>query len=215
MEHLTNSITNNSITNNNIQLIPEEQLNKDVLYFDVETDGYGGFNPPKQNLIQLAWIFNGTRHSYLIKGVQSINPQVPHKITPQMLNEQGLEFSDVWKLFSRDFNKANYIVAHNIAFDSGIISRELLINDLDVSVIQRFKNKCKKYGICTMKETTEFCKLEKVGNSKLYPGYKWPRLTELHQKLFGTEPSEEMHDALNDCVVTERCYLRCRQLRVF
>ena len=87
---------NDNISDNNVQSSSEEQFNKDVLYFDVETDGYGGFNPPKQNLIQLAWIFNGTRHSYFIKGVLSINPQVPHNITPKMLNEQGLEFSEVW-----------------------------------------------------------------------------------------------------------------------
>ena len=33
---------NDNISDNNVQSIPEEQFNKDVLYFDVETDGYGG-----------------------------------------------------------------------------------------------------------------------------------------------------------------------------
>ena len=192
-----------------------ENYNQDVLIFDVETDGFGTFNPPKQNIVQLAWIFNGVHHSYLIKGVRIINSKVPHKITVQIIKEHGKEFNYVWKLFWKDFKNAKHVVAHNIAFDGGIISRELLINDFDKEIIDNFTYKYRKYGICTMKGTTDYCKLEKSGYSRQYPGYKWPRLNELHYKLFGTEPEEELHDALNDCAVTQRCYIRCKELGIF
>jgi len=54
--------------------------------------------------------------------------------------------------------------------------------------------------ICTMYAGTELCKL---------PGrqarWKWPKLGELHQHLFG-EDIEGAHDALVDVMAVRRCY---------
>ena len=36
-------------------------------------------------------------------------------------------------------------------------------------------------------------------------GFKYPTLSELHRCLFGYPPAEQLHDALADCRVTERC----------
>ena len=65
-----------------------------------------------------------------------------------------------------------------------------------------FFNKSK---LCTMKSSTGYCKIP--GNY----GYKWPKLSELHLKLFG-EDFEEAHDASADINATEKCFWEMRKI---
>jgi len=59
-----------------------------------------------------------------------------------------------------------------------------------------------KETTCTMKQTTQLCKLPGT-----YEGsFKYPKLIELYAFVFKKEPNLTMHDALNDCIVTEECY---------
>ena len=53
---------------------------------------------------------------------------------------------------------------------------------------------------CTMIRSTDYCQLP-----GRYGKYKWPKLEELHFKLFG-ESFEGAHDALADIRATMRCY---------
>jgi DNA polymerase III epsilon subunit-like protein len=46
-----------------------------------------------------------------------------------------------------------------------------------------------------------------------YGRYKWPKLAELHQVLFG-EPFEGAHGALADARACMRCYFRLTELGV-
>jgi len=88
---------------------------------------------------------------------------------------------------------------------------------------------------CTMKKGTKLCGLEHSGpvparlivdgSSNLNPvlasmveqeiakpvrrSNKWPKLTELHEKLFGTLPAVS-HDALADTLACLRCYVKIR-----
>ncbi len=63
----------------------------------------------------------------------------------------------------------------------------------------------RKQKLCTMKASTNYCKL-----SGPY-GYKWPKLSELHIKLFGVD-FEEAHDASVDINATEKCFWELRKI---
>ena len=52
-----------------------------------------------------------------------------------------------------------------------------------------------------MQKSVKVCKIPFEGRG----GYKWPKLTELHQHLFN-EDFEGAHDALADVMATVKCY---------
>ena len=58
-----------------------------------------------------------------------------------------------------------------------------------------------------MQRSTDFCAID--GQY----GYKWPKLFELHQKLFGVG-FEEAHDAGVDIRATAKCFWELRKLKV-
>jgi DNA polymerase III subunit epsilon len=62
-----------------------------------------------------------------------------------------------------------------------------------------------KNRICTMKSTTNFCAI----NGPY--GYKWPKLSELHFKLFNTG-FEEAHNAAVDINATARCFWELKRM---
>jgi hypothetical protein len=59
-----------------------------------------------------------------------------------------------------------------------------------------------------MKNTSEFCKLERLSKTnQVY--YKNPKLSELYEILFPNEPiPKELHNSLIDAAMTLRCYLK-------
>ena len=61
-----------------------------------------------------------------------------------------------------------------------------------------------KPKICTMKCSTDFCKLP--GKK----GFKSPRLSELHQVLFGTG-FDNAHNAMADVEATARCFWKLKE----
>ena len=105
--------------------------------------------------------------------------------------------------FTELYNKSDIIIAHNLTFDKNIISTELLrLNKTDI-----FKHE-RKIEFCTMLNTIELCKIEATRkNGKKY--YKYPKLSELHQFLFKTEP-QNLHDSLVDVYVCFRCFYQIR-----
>ena len=58
-----------------------------------------------------------------------------------------------------------------------------------------------------MQSSTDYCRL-----SGPY-GYKWPKLSELHIKLFG-EDFDEAHDASVDIEATMNCFFELKRLGV-
>jgi hypothetical protein len=58
-----------------------------------------------------------------------------------------------------------------------------------------------------MESSVDYCKIE----SKY--GYKWPKLSELHIKLFG-EDFEGAHNALADIEATAKCFWKLRDLKL-
>ena len=100
--------------------------------------------------------------------------------------------------FQSLINQAEVLVAHNMSFDEKIVGAELLRAGMYNSIPA--KNK-----ICTMQSTTNFCAIDGPY------GYKWPKLSELHYKLFRTD-YEEAHNASVDITATAKCFWELKRL---
>lgn len=98
-------------------------------------------------------------------------------------------------------NRADIVSGHNIEYDEEILSYELerLWRKWDYS-----PNKT----LCTMRSSTDYCKLQGRGFS-----YKPPKLSELHRHLFG-EYFDGAHDAIVDVEATMRCLIELMKREV-
>jgi len=96
--------------------------------------------------------------------------------------------------------KIKHSKINNIDFDKMILGAEFVRN----SIKSEFDSKPK---LCTMKTSTDYCRIP--GNY----GYKWPKLSELHQVLFN-KGFDEAHDASVDINATERCFWEMKKLNI-
>ncbi|NOQ25487.1 MAG: 3'-5' exonuclease [Bacteroidales bacterium] len=186
------------------------------LFFDTETTGLPrNYKAPASDtnnwprMVQIAWRLNDEKgneldaQSLIIKPEGYIIPQEAsnvHRITTERANKEGVDLETVLESFSQLINKSKYLVAHNISFDEKIIGAEFFRKKLTTNL-----DKLKR--ICTMHSSTDFCKIP--GNY----GYKWPKLQELHYKLFGEE-FEEAHDAAADIDATVKCFWKLKELNI-
>ena len=182
------------------------------LFFDTETTGIPkNYNAPVSDLnnwprlVQLAWILCDENGNEILSSSKIIYPNgfsIPaeaskvHKITTEIALRQGVDLRDTLNKFIEIVDKAVLIIGHNISFDINIIGAELL----RIGSNFRLNN---KPSICTMLKTTNYCA---IPNQYQYGDpYKWPKLQELHKKLFGHE-FEEAHDAMADIKATKKCF---------
>lgn len=184
------------------------------LFFDTETTGLpNNWGAPVSDvnnwprMVQLAYLLYDDKGSKLIEGSHIIKPEgysIPqeaskiHRITTERAVSEGRNLSEVLSQFSTHLNEAEVLVAHNISFDEKIVGAEFIRKNMINSI--PFKTR-----ICTMTSTTNFCAIPGVR------GYKWPKLQELHYKLFGEE-FEEAHDASTDITATAKCFWRLKEL---
>jgi DNA polymerase-3 subunit epsilon len=77
-------------------------------------------------------------------------------------------------------------------FDESIVSAEFLRTGIKNQLPYKTK-------VCTMRSATNFCAI------KGHFGYKWPKLSELHYKLFGAGFANA-HDASVDVEITAKCF---------
>lgn len=184
------------------------------LFFDTETTGLPkNWKAPVTDLqnwprmIQIAWILcdsEGNRieaNDFIIKPENFTIPYDAskiHGISTEKAISEGEKLESVLHEFNNLVNKADFIVAHNISFDEKIVGAELLRKGIK-SDFQR------KRKLCTMQASTNYCRLPGPY------GYKWPKLSELHIKLFGTD-FEEAHNASVDINATEKCFWEMRKI---
>ena len=190
---------------------------KDFLIFDVETSGlydkkHNAYHKDQAWVVQIAGIFTDfelnelSNFSLILKppfkgATISEKAYETHGIKVERCLAEGLP---QWKLYSvikPVFRGKVRLVGHNLGFDSRFLHRYPKSKKERANLIEAYKT-----GICTMRSTTAFCKLPPTDKMKQYKGlkYKNPKLSELHEKLFG-EPFEGAHDALNDVRATHRC----------
>ena len=186
------------------------------LFFDTETTGLPkNWKAPVTDLknwprmIQIAWILCDDKGNRIESDDFIIKPEnfhIPigasrvHGISTEKAISEGVELKKVLIEFNKLVEQSNFIVAHNISFDEKIVGAELLRKGIK----SNFEEKTK---LCTMHASTNYCKL-----SGPY-GYKWPKLSELHIKLFG-EDFDEAHDASVDINATEKCFWEMKKIGI-
>ena len=184
-----------------------------ILFFDTETTGLPkNYNAPINDtsnwprLVQLSWIVakeNGTiisERDYIIKPEGYIIPKDSsdvHGITTERASKEGVRLFDVLDEFLNELNTTDYIVGHNIEFDVKVVCCEMFRNDIDNALFS-------KRRICTMKSTTDLCKIP----GKY--GYKYPKLQELYKKLFNRN-FENAHNSAADVKATLECYFELKK----
>lgn len=178
------------------------------LFFDTETTGLPkNYNAPSSDLenwprlVQLSWeLYND--ECLISKTNMIIKPdgfEIPtqssdvHGITTERALAEGVDCKKAVYFFLGAARQADVIIGHNVNFDMHIMGAELFrhwgkdyIEDLPTED--------------TMLASVEFCK---IPNGR--GGYKWPRLQELHKKLFKKE-FDDAHDSSADVAATARCY---------
>ena len=183
------------------------------IFIDTETNGFGSFRPAKQSILQISWIFNKIERDFYISDcAKKINPKVPHNITIEQIQKEGKKFKEVMKILLKDLLKTDVIVAHNIDFDIGCIKNQINTtigknNELSKKICEIFE---KNEKFCTMKRSTKFCAIRFE-----FGGYKWPKLSELHFKLFNSFPKGKLHDSMYDVQILEKCFIKGNEMSAF
>ena len=160
------------------------------LIFDTETTGLPqDWKAPLTNFnnwprcVQLAWQIHDkkgqlvTVKNYIIKpeGFDiPYNAEKIHGISTKRAIASGELLTTVLKEFIKDVKDSKFIIGHNIEFDKNIIGCELLRNEMP-NLLAGVES------IDTKDDATDYCSIPGGRGGK----YKWPSLTELHDKLFG------------------------------
>jgi DNA polymerase III epsilon subunit-like protein len=183
------------------------------LFFDTETTGIPrNFKAPASDvdnwprLVQLSWILMDEEGNRLHEGDYIIRPQgytIPsavskiHGITTERALAEGHDIVEVLDLFSADLKQAQFVVGHNVQFDQNIVGAELIR-------LNRPNALARKKRLCTMLASVDLCAIP--GRF----GYKYPKLQELHQTLFG-HGFEDAHNAHSDSEATQKCFWELRR----
>lgn len=116
-------------------------------------------------------------------------------ISDQQATDEGWPLGEIIDRFFADVAKADLLVAHNMSFDRSVLQAELHRMGRLGSVTTTAK------FLCTMQNqaVVNYCAISSGR------GYKWPKLVELHTKLFGEE-FDGAHNALGDVKALARCY---------
>lgn len=207
-----------------------------VMVFDVETTGllpksFKSYRTPlDQNpyIIQLSYIIYDTisnqiifRFNEYIRIPDTIEiPEIITQITgitKEKCMQEGILIENALTAFYRDMHLCNKIIAHNYQFDNIVLQAEFK----RYMYLESFRNSCPNApnlfscdylksqnirSVCTMGLGTGICKIQNPRFSVASKIYKWPKLSELHQFLFGYVP-DNLHDANVDVEACLKCYL--------
>lgn len=180
-------------------------------------------------IVQFSYVIYDTEINKIIKTVDlvikipeniNISDEVSdiHGITNFISQTSQYKIEDALLHFSNDYLNYNIdlIVGHNLIFDINMLKIELMreINNKNNFINKRqFSqlldnlndiNQDSKELYCTMQKSLELCNLKtknKYGKEYL----KFPKLNELHVKLFNSSP-KNLHNSLNDVLICLRCY---------
>jgi len=188
----------------------ESRNSETYLFFDTETTGLPtNWQAPVSDLenwprlVQIAWALyeNGVEVSnsdFIIKPEGFVIPPDAssiHGITTEIAEKEGALLQAVLNEFQNLVARADFLVAHNVSFDEKVVGAEFLRKNMPNGLVS-------KKTICTKEISTNFCAIPSVHGRQ---GYKWPKLSELHIKLFGAE-FIDFHNALADVNATAKCF---------
>ena len=188
------------------------------LIFDTETTGLPkNYKAPVSDsdnwprMVQLAWQLHDHTGKLLSAKNHIIKPEgydIPigvskiHGITTERAERDGHDLRSVLEELKIDLERTQYNVGHNIEFDINIVGAEFfrlgIVNDI-----------AEKADIDTMKTSVNFCAIPGGRGGR----FKYPKLTDLHIKLFGKDFGDA-HDAAYDVDATARCFFGLIKHRV-
>lgn len=204
-----------------------------ILVFDTETTGLPKTKIINQDtfdlwpyIVQFSYIIYDLSLNKIIKSKDfkiklPDNVLIPeestkiHGITNEISRQFGVPFEKALSDFFESLRTVDKLVGHNIYFDIDMVKVELLRLIYNNSVPRRELKSCKydlfyitnfKNIVCTLKNSVELCNIQainKQGKSYL----KYPKLEELHIKLFGKAPNN-LHNSFNDILITLRCFYK-------
>ena len=178
------------------------------LFFDIETTGLPGARNASikdldnwPSIVQLACLQYDNNQNLVSEENHIIKPEgftIPrdavrvHGITTERALKLGINLETTLQKFAELISESEIIIAHNIDFDAKIIGAEFLRAGINTVLFN-------KQRFCTMKTTTELCKIDGPY------GYKWPKLSELYYHLFKNK-IEDTHDAAVDVKACVECF---------
>jgi DNA polymerase III epsilon subunit-like protein len=182
------------------------------LFFDTETTGIPrNYKAPVSDLanwprvIQLAFLLTDPTGAAVSSKQFLIKPDgfsIPkdatkiHGITTERATAEGIEIRVVLDEFLAIHKSAVTLIAHNMAYDEKVLGAEFLRAELPNPLP-------KSKRICTMQSATNFCQIPGPY------GYKWPRLDELHFKLFQRK-LDDAHSAEKDVQACAACFFEMK-----
>ena len=144
-----------------------------------------------------------------------------HHITREKCLTEGKPINQLMMEFNQYLKTVEVVVGHNISFDKKMIFVECIRNNVQQQFTWfRGNMKIQRPEYCTMKNTTEFCGIEKpkrqksntvesVDNPIIKKHYKFPKLIELHYKLFEQDVNPDiLHNSKIDVLITLKCYMK-------
>jgi len=192
-------------------------INMKVLIFDVETTGLPERNATLKNLekypyiVQFSWIIYDASQNkisnindHIIELPDDITIPIEtsniHGITNEKMRSEGKNINNILDIFTKDMLDSNILVAHNLTFDKTIVQAEYLRNER-INWLGRHR----KVEYCTMKRSLNVCNIYRKNAYTGERRKKFPKLMELHNKLFNTVPNN-LHNSLIDVFVCFRCF---------
>ena len=205
-----------------------------ILVFDTETTGLPKskiINPEALQLwphiVQFSYIIYDTVLNDIVESSDSIikmpeNVIIPeesikfHGITDEISLLKGVEIDAILNEFFYHLRNVDELIGHNVSFDINMVKVELL----RLIYSDNFQNEKKEYKYnlhflnnfknisCTLQDSIELCNIKaltKYGKEYL----KYPKLVELHYKLFEMTPNN-LHNSFNDILITLRCFMKMK-----
>lgn len=160
-------------------------------------------------LVQLAWVLFDNKGKEMLAEEHIIKPEhytIPyeatkiHGISNEKATEEGLDIKDVLKNFHKALKQTKYLVAHNLDYDINVYKAACYRAKEKMGVMN-------KHHVCTMLNSTEYCRLPGV------IGYKWPKLTELYDKLF-QKPLIQTQSSISKVKATAKCFFELKRIGI-
>lgn len=124
-----------------------------------------------------------------------------HHIDIEKMKTSAVDLKETLIKFNEDAKAADYVFAHNLNYNEGIVGSEFYRASMPSPLISADK-------YCLMHEGTYYCKIP--GKR----GYKWPTLQEMHTTVFkqGYSPT---NNARADVIAAARCFIALKKSRAF
>lgn len=196
-----------------------------ILFFDTETTGLPiDWKAPMHvvdnwpRVIQLAWMTTDLKGEVMNQKELLVKPDgwvipaekfwIDHGFNTEKSKKEGHPMRNVLAEFIADLNQSTYLVSHNMDFDHCVLGAEMIRYDVKGKKLIR---------MCTKDLATDYCAIPFAGRkdkrSWVAQRYKWPKLEELHLKLFGRD-FDGKHQAGGDVLALKNCFFELVRLGV-